>query len=109
MALLAMLLMAAPSTGRDPEPLIAGAEHFDLAAPAPGRPCDARSGSEIVVCGRRKNDEPVIRDPGRFARRPLRAEVKLPSGATLDLHAEQHGSPDGRSGPAAMIRVRIPF
>ena len=108
MAFLALLLIAAPA-GPDAAPsLMPGAEGFDLAQPGPAARCGAGPGSEIVVCGRRKNDEIRVRDAGRFEQKPLKAETRL-GGASLDVHAEQRSLPDGRSGPAAMVRIRIPF
>jgi hypothetical protein len=110
MALYLVLLMAAPGpAGGEARLLLPGAEDFDLAREVAPARCDERAGGAIVVCGRRKAEDIVIRDPGRFAQRPLRAEVKLPSGASVDMHAEQRSLPGGRSGPAAMVRVRIPF
>ena len=108
MAILALLMLASPAPGR--ESLLPGADGFDLAREAEDPGCADRRGSEIVVCGRRKkNDEIRVRDAAALEKKPLKAEVKLPSGATLDMHAEQHAMPDGRSAPAAMVRVTIPF
>ena len=107
MAFLALLMLAAPAQAK--ETLRPGAEGFDLARKGPAPDCGDRQGSEIVVCGRRKNDEIVVRDGAGLEGKPLKAEVKLPGGATLDMHAEQHTMPDGRSAPAAMVRVTIPF
>lgn len=109
MAMIALLLLAAPSQAKPSPTLLAGAERFDLARPPPSRGCGGQRGSEIVVCGRRKNDDIRIDDPGRFEPRPLTAEARLPRAATLDVHAEQRSLPSGQSAPAAMVRFRIPF
>jgi hypothetical protein len=62
-----------------------------------------------VVCGRRaKSDEIIVKDPGQFESGPLRAETRL-GGGVLDMHGEQHSFPDGRTGPAAMVRFSLPF
>jgi hypothetical protein len=104
--LLILMLIAAPAAAR--AELLPGAELFDLAKMDEAAGC-GRTGSEIVVCGRRKNDEIIVRDGAGLEGKPLKAEVRLPSGVTLDVHGEQHTMPDGRSGPAAMVRVTIPF
>lgn len=109
MKLMALLLLAAPSDPKPPEPLLPGAAGFDLARVRSQNRCGEGHDDAIVVCGRSKSDEIVVRDAGRFAGKPLRAEVKLPGGATGDVHAEQHRMPDGRSAPAVMVTVKVPF
>jgi hypothetical protein len=108
MLLLASLLMASASA-KPSESLIPGAEDFDLKRVKRSGSCADRGLDAIVVCARRtKSDEIFVRDPGRFESGPLRAETRI-GGGILDVHGEQHGLPDGRSAPAAMVRFRIPF
>ena len=109
MTIMALLLLAAPSEPKLPEPLMQGAAGFDLKNIKRERSCGAGAEDAIVVCGHSKSDEIVVRDAGRFASRPVRAEVKLPGGASADMHAEQHVMPDGKSAPALMVTVKVPF
>jgi hypothetical protein len=109
MRLLTMFLLAG-SPANPSDLLIKGAEDFDLSRAKSRQPCSATSAEAIVVCGRRaKAQEVIVRNPGQFESRQLRAETGLGSGATLDMHAEQHSRPDGRSGPAVMVRIKTPF
>ena len=109
MGVFALVLMASAAEPERSRMVMKGAEDFDLARPVPDRGCATATDSEILVCGRRrKNDEIRVRDAGRFEQKPLKAETRL-GGASLDVHAEQRSLPDGRSGPAALVRIRIPF
>ena len=109
MKFMALLLLASPSEPKLPEPLMPSPAGFDLGKVKSVRPCGWSAQVAIVVSGHLKFDEIVVRDAGRFASRPVRAEVKLPGGATADMHAEQHVMPDGKSAPALMVSVKVPF
>lgn len=113
LALLLTLQAAAPAPAASaaPEPVPVD---FDLAKyhRSKGAGCGDASGAEIVVCGRRFNQDP---DPdGRLARlygdeRPLRAEVGIGGGATANAHVESAEMPRGAVAKRIMFGVKAPF
>ena len=83
-------------------------ERFDLRG-LPPLPCPKEQGEEIVVCGKRPKAMDIhTANPSAFVEKPLRPEVQLPFG-TVDLKAEQRTTFDGRSAPAAIVTLKIPF
>jgi hypothetical protein len=101
------LLLALASEPAPPEPLLTDFDRFDLRNVKSPDPCEAGSGDDIVVCGRRLQPGGAI-DGSQFQDR-LQPRVKIPFGGTADVHGEQHTFPGGVSAPAAMVTLKFPF
>lgn len=68
------------------------------------------SADEIVVCGRRTEDEQFrLRPlPPRFEPAPLRATTGLGSG-TLGIEGEQQSFGNGATSQRLMLKLKLPF
>lgn len=105
MALGIMLIVQASATLAAPD---VGA--FDLRA-VPAKPC-AAGGDEIVVCGRKDDDEAFrLRPlpPGDYEPKPLRAQIGLGEGKTLGVGTEQMGFPGGATSRRLMLTFKMKF
>lgn len=104
MMMLALLLAPAPAQNRL---ILPGGEDDGTRTIAAEPRCDP-SGDEIVIC--RKTDSARFRleriEP-RYGETPVRAARSLGPGE-VSLEAEQRAFP-GATGPAAMVRLRIPL
>lgn len=100
----ATLALAAAQT----VPLVPGGEQDGERTIAAEPRCDS-SGDEVVIC--RKADREQFRLPKlapRHDEAPARVARQLGPGE-LSVEAEQRALPGGASGPAAMVRFRIPL
>jgi hypothetical protein len=95
---------------------IKGAEDFDLrkvhSKSAGESGCGTGAGDEIVICGARGDGERYrYKDLTGAGPEPLipRAEVDLGHGATVDLHVEQVGLPDGTVSKRVMATLKMKF
>jgi len=86
---------------------------FDLAKyhRSPGERCDRSNASEIVVCGRRLNQEidPTGELARRYATRPVKAEVGIGGGAVARSYVEAAEMPRGAVSKRIMIGIKMPF
>ena len=76
----------------------------------PAKAC-ASSSDEIVVCGRRAEDEAFRLRPlpdDRFTEKPLRATIGLGKG-TLGIEGDEAAMPQGQVSKRAMLKFKIPF
>ncbi len=87
---------------------------FDLAKyrPSEARDCGAASAGEILVCGRRRNQE--IDPTGELARRyaphgPIKAEVGLGGSLVGRSYVESAAMPQGQVSKRIMVGVKLPF
>lgn len=83
---------------------------FDLRAVNPPKTCTSK-GEEIVVCGRKDNDETFrlrTLPPSRFDPKPLRATVGLGTG-TLGIEGDQKTFPNGEISNRVMLKLKVPF
>lgn len=85
-------------------------EAFDLRA-VPRSPC-AAGGEEIVVCGRKEDDDTYrLRPlpPGDYEPKPLRAQIGIGGGGTLGVGTEQAGFPGGTVSNRVMLKLKMKF
>ena len=83
---------------------------FDIRLAGPAKPC-ASGGDEIVVCGRRTEDEAFRLRPlptDRFVEKPLSASIGLGKG-TLGIEGEEAAMPQGQVSKRAMLKFKMPF
>jgi hypothetical protein len=71
--------------------------------------CDPGQGSDIVVCGhRRPSADPLDAKARLYVPKPVRAEIGLGGGATVNVHGE-----DAQVGNAiahrVMVTLKVPF
>ena len=103
---LLLALQTAPQAPSAP-PMI----EFDLAKVKPSDPCESSSsGSDIVVCGRRRGADYDLEKWARiFATEPLLAEKGIGPGAVARAYGESVGMPGGQVSKRAMVGVKIKF
>jgi hypothetical protein len=83
---------------------------FDLARVKPADPCvTGGSGSEIVVCGRRRADYDMEKWARVFRTDPLVAETAIGSGTTVRAYGESVAMPGGQVSKRAMVGVKLKF
>ena len=108
LALLLALQAASPAGAAGADPL---AVDFDLAEVKPREGCAPGSGSDIVVCGRRrKNDAYPLEEWERiFATKPLVAETGIGGGARVRAYVDSVVMPNGEVSKRAMVGIKLKF
>ncbi|WP_114952326.1 hypothetical protein [Sphingosinicella terrae] len=73
--------------------------------------CGETEGDEILVCGRRRDDERYrVRMPANpYAEAPVRAGMGLGGGATAVVQVQSVEFPAGQISKRALVTIRVPF
>ena len=69
-----------------------------------------REEGEIVVCGRRQDEDAGVKYRREFAeQQPLAAEIGIGGGAKARAFVDQVGMPDGQISKRIMVGIKVPF
>ncbi|WP_158266553.1 hypothetical protein [Allosphingosinicella deserti] len=82
---------------------------IDLTPSITGR-CGSQPSGEIVVCGRRQDEDAGVKYRPEFAeQQPLAAEIGIGGGAKARAFVDQVGMPDGQISKRIMVGIKVPF